>query len=111
MPARSSTSAVTARTRLWLMPNLAMLAATVTLFYSLFFFGGYQAFFHDSDAGWHIRTGQQILQSGILPRTDPFSFTAASKPWFAWEWLADITVGTIYQFAGLAGVALFYASA
>lgn len=111
LPARFATSAVTARTSQWLMPDLAMLAAAVTLFYSLFFFGGYQAFFHDSDAGWHIRAGQQILQSGMLPRTDPFSFTAAAKPWFAWEWLADITVGTIYQFAGLAGVALFYASA
>jgi hypothetical protein len=117
-PARPASGAVIAPSRLvqsrsawWFLPDIAMLAAAVTLFYSLFLFGGYQAFFHDSDAGWHIRTGERILQSGLLPRTDPFSFTAASKPWFAWEWLADVIVGTIYQFAGLAGVALFYASA
>jgi len=95
----------------WLVPDLAFLAAAVVLFYSLFLFGGYQAFFHDSDAGWHIRTGEQILRSGILPRTDPFSFTAAGKPWFAWEWLADVLVGTLYRFSGLAGVALFYSAA
>ena len=95
----------------WLVPDLSFTAATVTLFYSLFFFGGYRAFFHDSDAGWHIRAGEQILRSGTLPRTDPFSFTAAGKPWFAWEWLADLAVGTIHQFWGLSGVALFYGTA
>jgi len=94
----------------WLLPDLGLLAATVTLFYSLFLFGGYRAFFHDSDAGWHIRAGEQILRTGELPRTDPFSFTAAAKPWFAWEWLADAAVGAIHRYSGLAGVALFYAT-
>ena len=93
------------------MPDLAFLAASITLFYSLFLFGGYQAFFHDSDAGWHIRTGEQILRTGVLPLTDPFSFTASTKPWFAWEWLSDAIVGTVHRFWGLSGVALFYATA
>lgn len=95
----------------WLVPDLAFFAAAVTLFYSLFLFGGYRSFFHDSDAGWHIRTGELILRTGVLPRTDPFSFTQAGKPWFAWEWLADVTVGMVHRSAGLAGVAWFYAVA
>ncbi len=94
----------------WLMPDLAFSAAVVTLFYSLFLFGGYQAFFHDSDAGWHIRAGEQILRTGALPRTDPFSFTQAGKPWFAWEWLTDVLVGAIHRAWGLSGVAFFYAT-
>ena len=94
----------------WLMPDLAFLAAVITLFYSLFLFGGYQAFFHDSDAGWHIRAGEQILRTGMLPRADPFSFTTTGKPWFAWEWLSDLVVGTIHKFWGLAGVAMFYST-
>ncbi len=92
----------------WLVPDLAFLGAAVTLFYSLFLFGGFQAFFHDSDAGWHIRAGERILHTGTLPRVDPFSFTAGGKSWFAWEWLADLAVGATHRAWGLAGVAFLY---
>ncbi|MCU1257372.1 MAG: hypothetical protein JWO80_257 [Bryobacterales bacterium] len=93
------------------VPDLALVASVVTLFYALFLFQGYQAFFRDSDAGWHIRNGERILASGSLPHTDPFSFTMAGRPWFAWEWLSDIAVGTIHQNWGLTGVAFFYGCA
>ena len=77
----------------WCVPDLAFATACVTLFYCLFLFQGYQKLFRDSDAGWHIRTGEAILATGTLPRTDPYSFTRAGQPWFAWEWLADVAVG------------------
>jgi hypothetical protein len=95
----------------WCVPDLAFATACVTLFYCLFLFQGYQKLFHDSDAGWHIRTGEAILRTGTLPRTDPYSFTQEGKPWFAWEWLSDVVVGRIHQTLGLKGVALFYAAA
>jgi hypothetical protein len=95
----------------WLLPDLALVAACVTLFYCLFLFQGYRKLFRDSDAGWHIRTGEAILASGELPRTDPYSFTRAGQPWFAWEWLADVVAGAVDRAAGLSGVALFYAAA
>ncbi len=91
-----------------LVPDLALAASLVTLFYALFLFGGLRAFFRDSDAGWHIRNGDRILASAALPHTDPFSFTVASHPWFAWEWLSDITAAAIHQSLGLSGLALFY---
>ena len=69
---------------------MAAIGAVVTLFYALFLFQGYTAFFRDSDTGWHIRTGEMILRNGSLPHTDPFSFTRTGQPWFAWEWLADV---------------------
>jgi hypothetical protein len=94
----------------WLIPDLAMVAACVTLFYSLFLFQGYRKLFRDSDAGWHIRAGERILATGELPRTDPYSFTRAGQPWFAWEWGADVAVGAVHRAAGLPGVALFYAA-
>lgn len=93
------------------MPDVALAAATATLFYSLFLFPGYQKFFRDSDAGWHIRNGERIIRSGELPKRDPFSFTMASKPWFAWEWGSDVLVGTIHSRWGLSGVAFFYGCA
>jgi hypothetical protein len=95
----------------WCVPDLAFATACVTLFYCLFLFQGYQKLFRDSDAGWHIRTGEAILNTRSLPRTDPYSFTQDGKPWFAWEWLSDVAVGRIHQTLGLKGVALFYAAA
>ena len=92
----------------WFAPDLALVAATVTLFYCLFLFQGYRKLFRDSDAGWHIRTGESILATGRLPRTDPYSFTRAGEPWVAWEWGADIAAGAAHRAAGLRGVALLY---
>jgi hypothetical protein len=92
----------------WLAPDVALVAAAVTLFYCLFFFQGYRQLFRDSDAGWHIRNGESILATGKLPHSDPFPFSRPNQPWFAWEWGADALTGAIHQSAGLRGVALFY---
>lgn len=85
-----------------------MVAAWVTLFYCLFLYQGYQQLFRDSDAGWHIRNGEEILRTGRLPRSDPYSFTRAGQPWFAWEWASDVLTGAVHRAWGLGGVALFY---
>lgn len=61
----------------------------------------------DSDAGWHIRNGEHILSTGSIPRQDYFSHTCAGKPWYAWEWLADLFMAVIHQAAGLDGIALW----
>jgi hypothetical protein len=58
----------------------------------------------DADIGWHIRTGELILATHSLPRTDPFSSTMLGKPWFAWEWLYDLTLGILDRAGGLNGV-------
>jgi hypothetical protein len=58
----------------------------------------------DPDIGWHIRTGEQILATRQLPRTDPFSSTMQGQPWFAWEWMYDIVLGTLHRICGLNGV-------
>jgi hypothetical protein len=58
----------------------------------------------DADIGWHIRTGELILDTHSLPRTDPFSSTMQGQPWFAWEWLYDLLLGILHQACGLNGV-------
>src|SRR6266404_8113986 len=58
----------------------------------------------DPDIGWHIRTGELILATHSLPRTDPFSSTMQGQPWFAWEWLYDILLGILHRACGLNGV-------
>ncbi len=58
----------------------------------------------DADIGWHIRTGDQILATHTLPRTDPYSSTMQGQPWFAWEWLYDVALGVLHRACGLNGV-------
>ncbi len=58
----------------------------------------------DPDIGWHIRTGEQILITHTLPRTDPYSSTMHGQPWFAWEWLYDLVLGILHRLCGLNGV-------
>jgi len=58
----------------------------------------------DADIGWHIRTGEQILATHAIPRTDPFSSTMQGQPWFAWEWLYDLMLGVVHSAMGLNGV-------
>ncbi|HLK67135.1 MAG TPA: hypothetical protein VKU19_27060 [Bryobacteraceae bacterium] len=65
----------------------------------------WQALLGDGDTGWHIRTGDYILQTGRVPQADPFSFTRAGQPWFAWEWLSDVIFASLHRWHGLAAVA------
>jgi hypothetical protein len=58
----------------------------------------------DAGIGWHIRTGQAILISHVIPRVDSFSSTMQGQPWFAWEWLYDVLVGGLDSAFGLNGV-------
>jgi hypothetical protein len=63
----------------------------------------------DSDIGWHIRNGEQILATHSVPKTDYFSYTMAGRPWYAWEWLYDATIAAIHHLGGLNGVVFFSA--
>jgi hypothetical protein len=68
--------------------------------------GGLALLLSDGDAGWHIRTGEWILDQGRVPRADIFSFTKPGEPWFAWEWLADVVAAALVRAGGLKGLLL-----
>lgn len=57
----------------------------------------------DPDTYWQIRIGQQILETGSLPRTDIFSFTMQGQPWISTQWLAQVLFAAAYARAGWAG--------
>jgi len=65
----------------------------------------WQALLGDGDTGWHIRTGEYILDHGV-PARDLFSFSRAGQPWCAWEWLSEAIFGQLHRWWGLAGVAV-----
>ena len=91
-----------------LVPDLALLGAVLTFAYALLLFDAPRHLFRDSDTGWHVRTGERIVDTRSLPRTDPYSFSRPGQPWFAWEWGADVLMGLAHRKGGLAGVALLY---
>jgi hypothetical protein len=66
---------------------------------------------NDGDTGWHIRTGEYILNTRTVPSTDLFSFSKAGQPWFAWEWLIDILFAAVHGRFGLIGVGVLGALA
>jgi hypothetical protein len=68
---------------------------------------GWSMLLGDGDTGWHIRTGEFILQHHNVPTRDLFSYTVPDTPWYAWEWLADIIFAGVHRLAGLKGVVLF----
>ena len=85
----------------WLYPSVGACTFALTLYLLLI---SAWRFLLDSDTGWHIRNGGLILETGAVPRTDPFSYTMAGEPWFAWEWLADLLMALAHRSSGLAGV-------
>ncbi|HWF92127.1 MAG TPA: hypothetical protein VN684_07570 [Terriglobales bacterium] len=58
----------------------------------------------DADIGWHIRNGELILRTHSITRLDPFSSSMQGKPWYSWEWLYDVGIGAIHEWAGLNAV-------
>lgn len=87
-----------------------MMVAVFTLFHGVLAGDGPARFLRDSDTGWHIRVGESILDGSSLPRSDPYSFTMAGKPWFAWEWGSDVLMGLAHRLDGLTGVVWLYAA-
>lgn len=67
--------------------------------------------FNDGDVSWHIAAGQWIVDHGIIPTTDPFSFSVPGHPWVVTEWLADVIFGFGYRLAGYSGVTCIVATA
>lgn len=88
-----------------LFPSLTDFAFILPAFLLFVFLGGTAHLLMDADTGWHIRTGEWILQHGWVPKTDIFSFTRPHDAWFAWEWGWDVTFAFIHRMWGLAGVA------
>lgn len=109
LPARASISNPLWQVRL--LPGLSDLALLLPLFLLFGILPGSKLLLMDADMGWHIRTGEWILQTHRVPTTDLFSSSFSGKPWFAWEWLWDVSFAGVHHAFGLSGVVLVNAAA
>src|SRR4051794_36290658 len=61
---------------------------------------------HDNSMFTHLRTGVDMVRGAGIPGHDPYSFTAAAKPWVVQSWLAEWTYGVAHQLGGFRLVVL-----
>ena len=54
------------------------------------------------DFGWHLRSGDWILEHGRPPLVDFLTFTAAGRPWIDHEWLFQVLLAAVVAGGGLA---------
>jgi hypothetical protein len=90
-----------------LLPSLKDFAFLMPI---VFLFGrmdGVKTLLSDCDTGWHIRTGEWIIQHGWVPARDVFSFSKPGAPWYAWEWLSEVLFARITHLGGLQLLVLF----
>lgn len=108
MPAKHATAQGQPPLGRWvcLVPSVSDLAFLMPILVLFWCTTGVPWLLTDSDTGWHIRTGEWILKNGRIPVTDLFSFTKFGQPWFAWEWLSDVSMATVHSHFGLGGIVL-----
>lgn len=77
----------------------------------LFVFAFQCGFFHVScvDPGFHIRTGELVLQTHSIPSRNTFSFTMPDQPWLLHQWAPAVLFYLAYRLGGLAGLIGFKA--
>jgi hypothetical protein len=92
-----------------LVPSLSDCLFLALLIWVFALGSGWISLLADGDTGWHIRTGEYILDTRSVPAHDLFSFSKPNAPWFAWEWLADVIFAALHRAWGLKGVVVFAA--
>lgn len=66
--------------------------------------------FEDPDFYWHIKTGEYLLSSWPLPRSDVFTYTHSGNPWVLSEWVAQIVLYLVFSTTGYFGTAVLVAA-
>jgi len=80
-------------------------------FISLFLFLSFSAgkrLLGDCDTGYHIRAGEYIIETLLIPKQDIFSFISPPLSWTAHEWLSEVIMAMAHQSFGLNGVVIFF---
>lgn len=57
----------------------------------------------DTDFYWHIAYGRWILEHGLLPPGDIFSWSMPGAPYRLTQWLGEVVMGAAYNIWGLNG--------
>jgi hypothetical protein len=81
----------------------------VVLLSMLFVLAVRQSVSIDPDLWWHLKAGQQIIDSRSIPHTDDYSFTKQGSEWVAHEWLSEVILAALYRLVGFVGLVTIFA--
>lgn len=56
------------------------------------------------DIGFHVKTGQLIVEGGKIPTENTFSFTMPENPWLLHQWLGTVLWYFAYFLGGVKGI-------
>lgn len=66
---------------------------------------------HNANFFWHLRNGEDILDTGRIRTTDPFTHTMCGEEWLQQEWGAEVAMAAAWRALGEAGPVLLKALA
>ena len=62
---------------------------------------------HNGNIFWHLRNGEDIIETGEIRTSDPFTWTCRGNTWLQQEWLSEVSFAASWLTAGEAGPVLF----
>jgi hypothetical protein len=63
--------------------------------------------FDDPDMWWHLKLGEIIWTTHVIPRADFFSYTTNHHSWIPHEWLSQLLIYSAYQTGGYSGLMIW----
>jgi hypothetical protein len=63
----------------------------------------------DPDLGWHLKVGEAISLTGVLPHINLYNYSFTGR-WVDHEWLANLISFEIYNHAGYLALSAFFAA-
>jgi hypothetical protein len=82
----------------------------IVLFSMVFVLAVRQSVSIDPDLWWHLKAGQDIVDTKSIPHTDDYSFTKQGSEWVAHEWLSEVIIAAIYRTGGLVALVTVFSS-
>src|SRR5690349_18554809 len=79
----------------WVVLGLLLLTAAMLAYFAV----------DDGDIWWHLASGQQIWNTGAVPRVEPFSYLSAGRPWLDEYWLYQLGLLAVWKLGGPAAFA------
>jgi hypothetical protein len=58
----------------------------------------------DPDFWWHLKSGQYLIETVSIPKSDIFSNVFSGKEWITHEWLSEVFMYSIYRTVGFGGL-------
>ena len=79
-------------------------AALLVLFVVCLFIGGFTIPLSDADLPMHLALGEWIVRHRAVPFVEPFAWTRAGAPYYAYSWLAQLVFFAVLRAFGPVGL-------